>query len=104
MSLNAGRIVVVEDEPDIQDIISYNLQREGFEVDTYDNGHTGLQAITEQQPDTVILDLMLPGKDGLEVCQELRANETTKSLPIIMVTAKGEESDIVLGWVGAMTT
>ena len=90
-------IVVVEDEKDIQEIIHYNLSREGYKVLAADDGASGFNLITKQRPDLVILDLMLPEIDGLEVCRLLRQHNKTKTIPIIMLTAKGEESDIVLG-------
>ncbi|MBA6411700.1 response regulator [Parahaliea sp. F7430] len=90
-------IVVVEDEPDILQILSYNLKREGFEVSSSLNGTEGLGLIQQEKPDLVLLDLMLPGMDGLDICRHLKNDETTQHIPIIMVTAKGEESDLVLG-------
>ena len=90
-------ILIIEDEPDILELLGYTLRREGFEVMTSSSGDTGLNLVKKQKPDLVLLDLMLPQKDGLEVCRELKANSNTKNIPIIMVTAKSEESDIVLG-------
>ena len=90
-------IVIVEDEPDILDVLSYNLNREGFEVATSQNGAECLKLIRRLLPDLVLLDLMLPGLDGLDVCRHLRSNNLTQNIPVIMVTAKGEESDVVLG-------
>ena len=90
-------IVVVEDETDIQDIITYNLKREGYEVLTASRGDQGLSLIQAKNPDLVILDIMLPGIDGLTICQQLRAAAKTKALPIIILSAKEEESDVVIG-------
>ncbi len=90
-------IVVIEDEKDIQEIIQYNLSREGYQVLVADDGQSGFNLITKRHPDLVILDLMLPEIDGLEVCRLLQQNSKTKHIPIIMLTAKSEESDIVLG-------
>jgi len=90
-------IVIIEDEPDILELLGYTLRREGFDVMTSSSGETGLNLVRKQKPDLVLLDLMLPQKDGLEVCRELKASENTKHIPIIMVSAKSEESDIVLG-------
>jgi len=90
-------IVVVEDEPDILEVLSYNLRREGFEVATSDDGEKGLKLIQGNRPDLVLLDLMLPGMDGLDICRSLKSDPTTGHIPIIMVTAKDEESDLVLG-------
>ncbi|MEH6626505.1 MAG: response regulator [Motiliproteus sp.] len=91
------KIVVVEDEPDILEVLSYNLKREGFEVTTSLDGAKGLDLIQQKMPDLVLLDLMLPGMDGLDICRHLKSNSRTQHIPIIMVTAKGEESDVVLG-------
>ena len=91
------KIVVVEDEPDILEVIQYNLERDGYKVLTYRDGELGLQKIRKEAPDLVLLDLMLPGLDGIEVCRRLKADPVTRSIPVIMVTAKTEESDIVLG-------
>ena len=90
-------IFIVEDESDIQEVMEYNLAREGFKVSCSSDGEDGLVRIRRERPNLVVLDLMLPGQDGLEVCRSLRADEGTRKIPIIMVTAKGEESDIVLG-------
>lgn len=91
------KIVVIEDEPDILDIITYNLKREGFSVHSASSGEEGLVLVSKEQPDLVLLDLMLPGIDGLEVCQKIKANEELSTTAVILVTAKGEESDVVLG-------
>lgn len=91
------KIVVVEDEADILEILTYNLKREGFDVVSADNGLQGLSLIKQHLPDIVLLDLMMPGMDGLEVCKHMRADKPTENIPVIMVTAKSEESDIVLG-------
>lgn len=95
--MSSKKIVIVEDEPDILEILSYNLKREGFEVITALNGTDGLKTIKQVDPDLALLDLMLPGMDGLEICRELKGHQSTSNIPIIMVTAKGEESDVVLG-------
>ena len=91
------KILVIEDEPDLLEVIQYNLEREGHKVIACRNGETGLSRIRTDDPDLVILDLMLPGMDGLEVCRQVKADPVTKAIPVIMVTAKGEESDVVLG-------
>ena len=95
--MSRTRIVVVEDEPDILEILSYNLRREGYEVQSAPDGTSGLSLIRREKPDLVLLDLMLPGIDGLEICRTLKNSSDTADTLIIMVTAKGEESDIVLG-------
>lgn len=93
----AGRVVVIEDEPDILDVIVYNLDREGFQVHGAEDGEAGLALVKKRNPDVVLLDLMLPGRDGLEVCRALKADPVTRDIPVVMVTAKGEESDVILG-------
>ena len=91
------KLVIVEDEPDILEVLIYNFDREGFEVTGSLEGDKGLKLIQQQMPDLVLLDLMLPGMDGLEICRQLKDSDLTQNIPIIMVTAKGEESDVVLG-------
>ena len=91
------QIFVVDDEMHICELIQYNLKKSGFEVVTFERGEDLLQKIKEVLRDMVLLDLMLPGMDGLDVCRLLRSREDTKQLPIIMLTAKGEEFDRVLG-------
>ena len=90
-------IVVIEDEADILEVIQYNLSLEGYEVCSALDGEEGLRLIKRKVPDLVLLDLMLPGLDGIEICRKLKADPATHFISIIMVTAKGEESDIVLG-------
>ncbi len=90
-------IVVVEDEIDIREVLIYNLEREGYQVFGEPDGKRGLEIIREKIPDLVLLDLMLPGLDGLQVCRRLKADSETTSIAIVMVTARGEEGDIVLG-------
>jgi two-component system phosphate regulon response regulator PhoB len=90
-------ILVIEDESDILEVIQYNLEREGHKVIACRNGEQGLSRIRTDNPDLVILDLMLPGMDGVEVCRQVKADPVTRAIPVIMVTAKAEESDIVLG-------
>lgn len=91
------KIVIVEDEPDILEALEYNLARENFDVISATNGIDGLQLIQQHKPNLALLDLMLPGIDGLEICRQVRANSEIAQTPIIMLTAKSEESDIVLG-------
>jgi len=91
------KIIIVEDETDIREVIEYNLKREGYETLAASNGEEALRVITRHSPNLVILDLMLPGLDGIEVCRKLKEDPLTRTIPVIMVTAKGEESDVVLG-------
>ncbi len=94
---NKQGIHVIEDETDISKLIQYNLALEGFEVICSYSGEAGLKAIEQYKGDLVLLDLMLPGMDGLQLCQKLKAKPDTEHIPVIMVTAKGEEEDIVRG-------
>ncbi len=91
------RILVVDDEVHILELIKYNLDQNGFEVITSGNGEECLSIVNKVTPALIILDLMLPGIDGLEVCKQLKMNKSTKSIPIIMLTAKSDEFDKVLG-------
>ena len=95
--MSKKKIVIVEDEPDILEVLTYNLKREGFDVSHALDGSKGLALIEQVEPDLVILDLMLPGLDGLEICRRIKGAEQLKQIPVIMVTAKGEETDIVIG-------
>ena len=89
-------VLAVEDDKDILELITYNLEREGYEVTGVMSGEDGVDAARSEKPDLVLLDLMLPGMDGLEVYRKLKADPDTSHLPVIMVTAKGEEADIGL--------
>ena len=92
------KILVVEDEDAIQELIRYNLRKEGFDrVRCCDSGEAALTAVAEFAPDLILLDLMLPGMDGLAVCRHLKSDHRTALIPIIMLTAKSEESDVVVG-------
>ena len=92
------RILFIEDERALTEVLSYNLQREGYETVVAHDGQEGLRKAQMHLPDVVLLDLMLPGLGGLEVCRELRAGERTRNVPIVMLTAKAEESDHVVGF------
>ena len=94
---NIKRVLVVDDEPDIRELVQHHLEIEGFEVLSAPDGEKGLFLIQNELPDLIILDLMLPGIDGLEVCRKLNNIESTSDIPIIMLTAKGEEIDIIKG-------
>ena len=91
------KIIVVEDEPDLVDVVSYNLQREGYSVLTAQRGDEGLNLIRSERPDLVLLDLMLPGMDGLSICRQMKSDDSLREIPIIIASAKGEESDVVIG-------
>ena len=93
----AKKVLIVDDEKDIVDLITYNLKKEGFVADSAPDGETALAKIKKGNYDLVILDLMLPGLQGIELCRILRNDTATSSLPVIMLTAKGEEVDKVVG-------
>jgi phosphate regulon transcriptional regulator PhoB len=93
----ASRVLVVEDEPDIRDLLVFHLERDGFQVTKCKSGPEALRLVREARPDLVLLDLMLPDMDGLEVCRRLRQDPPTQSLPIVMLTARDDEVDRVLG-------
>lgn len=93
----AARVLVVEDEPDIRDLLNLHLTREGFEVRTAGTGAQGLREVKTRHPDLIVLDLMLPELNGLEVCRRLRHDPETASIPVIMLTAKGDEADRIVG-------
>ena len=89
------KVVIVEDEKDLAELLAFNLQKEGWQTAIALDGRSGLERVTAELPDLVILDLMLPELSGIEVCRLLRKQERTAAIPIIMVTAKGEEIDRV---------
>src|SRR5512135_3856382 len=95
--MSKEKILIVEDEKDIVKMLEYNLQKEGFKTLTARDGEDALKATVRERPDLVLLDLMLPGMDGLEVCKTLKADKKTASIPIIMLTAKSQESDKIVG-------
>lgn len=90
-------ILVVEDEEDILELVEYNLLREGYRVVGAGTGEDAIRKAVSEAPDLIVLDLMLPGLDGLEVCKRLKHDDRTSEIPIVMLTAKGEESDVVAG-------
>jgi len=91
------RILIVEDEADLSLLLGYNLEAEGYVVENVERGDEAELRLAENAPDLVILDWMLPGVSGLEICRRLRARESTRTLPVIMVTARGEEAERVRG-------
>lgn len=90
-------ILVVDDEEDILELVRYNLTKEGYRVSTVTSGEEALKAARTSQPDVILLDLMLPGVDGLEVCRLLKQDAKTQHIPVIMLSAKGDEADVVSG-------
>jgi DNA-binding response OmpR family regulator len=93
----ASRILIVEDDPDIAELVARYLDKAGFATERAASGREALQMIAAQPPDLVLLDLMLPHVDGLEVCRQIRSSEATSAIPIIMVTARAEESERIVG-------
>lgn len=96
-SIAAPRIMVVEDEADLALMLAYNLEAEGYRVESVERGDEAELRLAEDAPDLVLLDWMLPGVSGLEICRRLRAREATRTLPVIMLTARGEEGERVRG-------
>lgn len=92
-----SNVLIVDDEPTIAELIEFNLHKAGYRVLKADNGHTALQLVRSDKPDLIILDLMIPGIDGMEVCRKLKGQQHTASIPIIMLTAKNEEVDKIVG-------
>ncbi len=91
------RIVIIEDEKDIVDLVRYNFRKEGFDVESFSSGKDGLEHLRKISTDLVLLDIMLPDLDGIEICKRVRADDRLKGLPIIFLTARGEEIDRVVG-------
>ncbi|HPG99951.1 MAG TPA: response regulator transcription factor [Tenuifilaceae bacterium] len=98
MSKPGYRILIVDDEPDIIEFLSYNLTKEGYEVDTATNGRRAIEKATEFSPDLILLDVMMPDMDGIETCQELRANPLTKDCLIAFLTARSEDYSQIAGF------
>ena len=87
------RVLLIEDEPNIIEAISFILSRDGWTVHTHEDGTTAMAKVLDLPPDMIILDVMLPGRSGFDILRELRANEVTKAIPIMMLTARGQEKD-----------
>ena len=92
------KVFIVEDEPDLRDTLKYNLENEGFNVEAFSNGEDFLSSVDKNKPNLVILDLMLPGLSGLDVCRKLRSNDNYDGIGIVMLTAKSEEIDRIVGF------
>jgi len=95
--MSKENILVVDDEKNIVELLQYNLEKEGYKISAVFSGEQCLENVKTELPDLILLDLMLPEIDGLDVCKFLKNNPQTSHIPIIMLTAKGEETDIVLG-------
>src|SRR5256712_4256267 len=96
-STRMKRILIIEDDRDIVELVRYNLANEGFQVSSANDGSTGLTTLKKTPPDLLLLDLMLPKLSGLEICREIRRDDSLNRLPILMLTARGEEADRVVG-------
>ena len=92
-----SRILIIEDDKDIVELVRYNLEKEGFQVSAAEDGVTGLARVRKSPPDLLVLDLMLPRLPGMEICKELRRDRELPRLPILMLTARGEEPDRIVG-------
>jgi two-component system phosphate regulon response regulator PhoB len=92
-----SRILVVDDEEDIVELVRYNLQQEQYQIQTAESGELGLRVAQEWKPDLMILDIMLPGINGLDVCRALKSKIETSRIPVIMISARGDENDVVAG-------
>jgi two-component system phosphate regulon response regulator PhoB len=92
------KLLIIEDERSLQEVLTYNLEKEGFEVVVAADGHDGLRRVQSMQPDLVILDLMLPVIDGLEVCRQIRSDPRTQATRVLMLTARSEEVDEIVGF------
>ncbi|MFM7132895.1 MAG: response regulator [Planctomycetota bacterium] len=97
MTTAKAEVLIIEDEPEIAELIEFHAERAGLRARKIHSGRLALEVVRREQPDVIVLDLMLPDLDGLEVCRKLKQDEATRSIPIVMVTAKGEEADIVAG-------
>ncbi|MGA2325659.1 MAG: response regulator [Bryobacteraceae bacterium] len=91
------RIAIIEDEADIVEMVRYNFRKEGFEVESFTRGREGLEYLRRNPPDLLLLDIMLPDQDGFSICRQLRADERLKELPVVFLTARGEEVDRIVG-------
>src|SRR5215472_819817 len=91
------RVVIIEDEPDIIEMVCYNFRKSGFEAVSFSRGKDGLEFLRKTGADLILLDIMLPDQDGLDLCRSIRADARLKSIPLIFLTAKGEEIDRVVG-------
>ena len=92
-----GTILVIDDEPDLLELVEFNLKKDGYETIVAKNGQSGLEIAQKHLPDLIVLDIMMPGLDGLEVCRQLRSDNRTRQIPMIMLTAKSAEADRIVG-------
>lgn len=95
--MSKSTVLVIDDEADLIELVRYNLEKEGFEALTASDGQSGLQIAQRRKPEVIVLDLMMPGMDGLEVCRRLRTDERTSHIPLVMLTARAAEMDRIVG-------
>src|SRR5436305_6496750 len=95
--MSKGTVLVIDDEKDLIELVRYNLDKEGFDVVAAHDGTSGLEIATRHMPNLVVLDLMMPGMDGLEVCRRMRSDARTRRIPVIMLTAKAAETGRIVG-------
>ena len=95
--MNKGTILIIDDEKDLLELVRYNLEKDGFDVIVASDGASGLEIAQRHRPDLIVLDIMMPGMDGLEVCRQLRADARTNRIPVIMLTARATEADRIVG-------
>lgn len=95
--MNKGTILIIDDEKDLLELVRYNLEKEGYEAICATDGITGVEIAVKHRPDLIVLDVMMPGMDGLEVCRKLRADTRTSQVPVLMLTARVSEADRVVG-------
>ena len=97
-----GTILVADDDPDIRDLVTFKLEQTGYDVTAVDNGASALDLARAQPPSLLVLDVLMPGMSGIDVCRELRGNPATAGLPIILLTSRGQDQDVDTGFaVGA---
>src|SRR5688572_18471771 len=95
--MSKGTILVIDDEKDLLELVRYNLEKDGFDVICAREGQSGVEIAAKHRPDLIVLDIMMPGMDGLEVCRRLRADQRTGRVPLIMLTARATEADRIVG-------
>src|SRR3954471_23549671 len=95
--MHKATILIIDDERDLIELVRYNLEKEGYDAICASDGQTGLDIATRHLPDLIVLDLMMPGMDGLEICRKLRGESRTSRVPVIMLTARATEADRVVG-------
>ena len=92
------KILIADDDPDILDLAAFKLEQAGFDVVAVDNGLSALSAAHDEEPDLLVLDIMMPGMSGIDICRSLRADPSTSSVPVILLTSRGKEDDVEIGF------